>query len=223
MVYVVRFSLLMMAIIATSGCMRTSFEAWEDLKTAGRYMGRGFDALLGKDYESQMLTSDEEFIGPYDDEFVALSDADLKKANLVADNALPQPKGVPGQKGVPPLSSFYPKGDMMFSAVHFDTDEHVVKDKGEVQRLMQLALQLKQNPNMYLLIEGHTDERASASYNMALGMRRANYIRSFLVKHGADMNRIYTLSKGKESPIAQGHLPEDWKENRRSEFRVYQK
>jgi peptidoglycan-associated lipoprotein len=73
------------------------------------------------------------------------------------------------------------------------------------------------------VIEGHTDERASASYNMALGMRRANFVRSFLVKQGADLNRIFTVSQGKERPLAQGHSPDDWKLNRRSEFKIYQK
>lgn len=221
MMYSVRFICVVLISVAMTGCMRSSFEAWEDLKTAGRYMGRGVNAFWGKDYESQMLTSDDEFVGPNDDEFIPLNNSELK--SVYVDSALPQPKGIPGQKGVPSLSSFYAVPDSLFSSVHFNTDEHVVKDKAEVQHLLQLAAHLKQNPNLYLLIEGHTDERASASYNMALGLRRANYIRSFLVKHGVDLNRIYTLSKGKEHPIAAGHTPNDWQENRRSEFRVYQK
>ncbi len=213
----------LIACFLMTGCMRNSSETWEDLKTAGRYMGRGVDALWGKDYESKMLTSNDEFVGPYDDDFIPLRDSDLKGASVYSDAALPQPRGVPGQKGVPSLTEFMISSDSLFSSVHFETDEHIVKDKQEVQRLITLAEYLKKHPNMYLLIEGHTDERASASYNMSLGMRRSNYVRTFLVKHGVDLNRIYTISKGKESPLALGHASSDWKMNRRSEFKIYQK
>ena len=213
-------------LLLAAGCARNSTETWEDLKTAGRYMGRGIDAIWGKDYESRMLTSDEEFIGPYDDEFVPLRDSDLRNAYAISDSPLPQPKGIPGQKGVPSISDFYFPPDALaslFQSIHFDTDDHVVREKADIQALIQISAYMKKNPNVYLVIEGHTDERASASYNMALGMRRANYVRSFLVKHGADLNRIYTVSRGKENPVAQGHSADDWKMNRRSEFRIYQK
>lgn len=225
MIRLVQF-LSVATLLLMTGCIRNSSETWEDMKTAGRYMGRGIDALWGKDYESRMLTSDEEFIGPYDDEFVPLRDSDLQNAYAFSDSALPQPKGIPGQRGIPSLSEFYFPPDTLaalFRAVHFDTDDHVVRDKGELQALTQVATYLKKNPAVYLVIEGHTDERASASYNIALGMRRANYVRSFLVKHGADLNRIYTASRGKEQPMAQGHSLDDWKVNRRSEFKMYQK
>jgi peptidoglycan-associated lipoprotein len=195
------------------------------MKTAGRYMQRGVDAVWGKDYESRMLTSDEEFMGPYEGEFIPLRDSDLRGIQGL-DHPLPQPKGIPGQHGIPALTEFYLAPDTLahlFSAVHFDTDDHVVRDRGEVQALMEVAAYLKKHPNTYLMIEGHTDERASASYNVALGMRRANFVRSFLVKQGVDLNRVYTVSRGKEQPIALGHSLDDWKANRRSEFRLYQK
>src|ERR1700685_321893 len=95
------------AILAIAGgCARNSNQTWEDLKTAGRYMHRGVDVMFGKEYESRLLTSDEEFIGPFDDEFIPLRDSDLSNAHL-GDAAIPQPKGIPGQKGVPSLSEFY--------------------------------------------------------------------------------------------------------------------
>ncbi len=213
------------AMLAAAGCARNSSQTWEDLKTAGRYMHRGVDAMFGKEYESRLLTSDEEFVGPYDDEFIPLRDADLKGASL-GDAAFPQPKGIPGQKGVPSLSEFYSAPDSLrayFKPVHFDTDEHVLRDKRDLEMLNQTAAYMKKNPSLYLVIEGHCDERASASYNLALGMRRANYVRSFLVKQGVDLNRIYTVSRGKEQPLALGHSLEDWKQNRRSEFKIYEK
>lgn len=213
-------------LILASGCARNSNQTWEDMKTAGRYMGRGIDAMLGKEYESRMLTSDEEFIGPYDEEFLPLRDADLKGMMAAADGAIPQPKGVPGEKGVPSLNQFYAPPDSLhalFQPVHFETDDHIIRDRGEVQSLLKLAQYLKQHPHMYVVVEGHCDERASASYNMALGMRRSNFVRSFLVKNGVDLNRVYTISRGKERPIALGHNPEDWKQNRRGEFKIFEK
>lgn len=214
------------ALFSMTGCMRTSSQTWEDLKTAGRYMHRGVDALFGKDYESKLLTSDEEFIGPEDQEFIPLRDSDLHAATVNSDVAVPQPKNAPGQKGTPTLSEFYaPAGALQayFRSIHFETDEYIPKNPIETEALFQLASFLKQKPNIYLVIEGHCDERASASYNMALGMRRANYIRSFLVKQGVDLNRIFTVSRGKEQPIALGHSTEDWKANRRSEFKIYER
>jgi len=210
-------------LLLAVGCSRNS-QTWEDIKTTGRHMQRGVDSMLGKEYESRMLASDEEFYGPYDGDFIPLRDADLR--NFLADSAMPQPKGIPGQFGIPNLDAFYAAPDSLrtlFNPVHFETDEHVIRDKNEISILIQLASYLKKNPSFYVVVEGHTDERASASYNMALGMRRANSVRSFLVKNGADLNRIYTVSRGKEQPLAQGHGPEDWKANRRSEFRIYQK
>src|SRR5580704_1254691 len=99
-------------LMAASGCVRNSSQTWEDLKTAGRYMHRGVDAMFGKEYESRLLTSDEEFTGPFDDEFIPLRDSDLKGAQL-GDAAIPQPKGIPGQKGVPSLADFYAAHDSL--------------------------------------------------------------------------------------------------------------
>ena len=218
-----RHFILATVLLLGASCARNS-QTWEDVKTTGRYMQRGVDSMLGKGYESRMLASDDEFYGPYDGDFIPLSASDLRNQGL--DTAMPQPKGIPGQFGIPSLDAFYAAPgalQALFKAVHFETDEHVLRDKNEVSGLIQLASYLKKNPNVYVVVEGHADERASASYNMALGMRRANFVRSFLVKNGADLNRIYTVSRGKEQPIALGHSPEVWKVNRRSAFRIYQK
>lgn len=215
----------LIALVAMS-CSRNSNQTWEDVKTASRYMQRGVDTVFGKEYDSRMVTFDDEFQGPYDEDFIPLNDADLRGQLALSDAAMPQPKGIPGQNGIPGLDAFYAAPESLralFKPVHFDTDDHVLRDKNEIAALMQLSSYLKKNPNVFLVIEGHTDERASASYNLALGMRRANAVRSFLVKNGVDLNRVYTISRGKEQPLAHGHGLEDWKINRRSEFRIYQK
>jgi peptidoglycan-associated lipoprotein len=211
-----------LAVLILTGCSQSN-STWESLKTSGRYMQKGVDSMLGKDYESRMLASNDEFYGPYDGDFIPMNDGDLRNQ---FDAAVPQPKGIPGQGGMPSLDAFYAAPDALrslFKSVHFETDEHIVRDKNEVSALIHLAEYLKKHPNVYIIVEGHADERASASYNMALGLRRANYIRSFLVKNGADLNHIYTVSRGKEQPLVQGHSPDAWKVNRRSEFRIYQR
>ena len=215
-----RFTLACLVLLLASSCARNSSQTWEDVKTAGRYMQRGVDTLWGKDYESRMLTSDEEFVGPYDDDFIPLNVSDLK--GISADAALPQPKGIPGERGIPALSQFYAPSER-FNLVHFETDEHILREKSDVQAVQQIASWLKAHPSALLLIEGNTDERASAGYNMALGMRRANFIRTMLVRQGVDLNRIYTSSHGKEMPIVLDHTPEAWKQNRRAEFKIFER
>ncbi|MDE3055804.1 MAG: OmpA family protein [Verrucomicrobiota bacterium] len=209
-----------------SGCMHTSTQTWEDFKTLGRYMHREVDSLFGKEYESRLLASNDEFLSPDGGEFIPLNASDLRGLQWQKDPMLPQPKGIPGQNGVPALSEFYVPTDASktyFQAVHFETDDYIAKDQHDLTALRKIASYLKENPNIYLFVEGHCDERASATYNMSLGLRRANFIRSFLVKQGISEERIYTASRGKEQPIALGHRPEDWKVNRRSEFKIYAK
>lgn len=219
------FALFSLGLIAVS-CAHQSSQTWEDMKTAGRYVQRGVDSLWGKDYESKLLASDDEFVGPYDDDYLALSDSDLKSLYMATDAAIPQPRGTPGENGVPLLSQFYsPKGDLaeLFHSVYFETDEHILRNKADLQAMMQLGAYLKKHPEIYIVVSGHCDERASASYNMALGMRRSNSIRALLAKQGVDPNRVYTVSRGKEEPVAMGHSPEDWKQNRRAEFKIFER
>ena len=111
----------------------------------------------------------------------------------------------------------------IFKMINFETDEHIVREKKDLLSVQNIANYMKKNPNAYLIIEGHCDERASAAYNMALGTRRANHVRVLLIRQGINFNRIYTVSHGKEKPLALGHAPQDWQENRRSEFKIYQR
>ncbi|MBI3236675.1 MAG: OmpA family protein, partial [Chlamydiales bacterium] len=86
-----------------------------------------------------------------------------------------------------------------------------------------MASYLKAHPNVYLFVTGHCDERGPEAYNLALGTRRANYVRGYLVKNGVDANRIHTVSYGKEKPCDLRHNAEGWSKNRRAEFKIYEK
>ena len=67
-------------------------------------------------------------------------------------------------------------------------------------------------------MEGHCDDRGTSEYNIALGERRAESVRMFLVNLGIDTNRLNTVSYGEERPIAMGHNEASWATNRRAQF-----
>ncbi len=82
------------------------------------------------------------------------------------------------------------------------------------------ATWLKAHPTVLFTIEGHCDERGTAQYNLALGDRRANAAKEYLVSLGIEAGRVKTVSYGKERPFATGHDEESWAKNRRAHFVV---
>lgn len=80
------------------------------------------------------------------------------------------------------------------------------------------AQALKERPNLRVIIEGHCDERGSEKYNLALGDKRANMVKAFLVEKGVPADRIDTTTLGKERPFDSGHNEESWAKNRRGHF-----
>ena len=75
---------------------------------------------------------------------------------------------------------------------------------------------LVRNPNINVTVEGHADERGTREYNLALGDRRANSSKNYLVTRGVNAARISTISYGKERPVKTGSDQESWAENRRT-------
>jgi len=86
-----------------------------------------------------------------------------------------------------------------------------------------MATYLKAHPHTYVIVEGHCDERGPEAYNLALGTRRAQHVRSLLIQHGVNVDQLHTISYGKEQPEAYGHSPQDWAKNRRAHFKIYEK
>ncbi len=79
---------------------------------------------------------------------------------------------------------------------------------------------LRDNQGTQVIIEGHCDERGTPEYNLALGDRRAESAKSFLINMGVDSSRFTTVSYGEESPVDTGHDEEAWAKNRRAKFLV---
>ncbi len=87
------------------------------------------------------------------------------------------------------------------------------------EAISQLELQaqwLRQYPSVNVIVEGHADERGTREYNLALGDRRANAAKNYLVSLGISPNRVQTISYGKERPEMLGSNAESWAKNRRS-------
>jgi peptidoglycan-associated lipoprotein len=99
--------------------------------------------------------------------------------------------------------------------VYFGTDEYSL-DQASQATLAAQARWLIANPNVRASIEGHADERGTREYNQALGERRANAARDFLVSQGVPTARLVVTSWGKERPVAQGSNEEAWAQNRRA-------
>ena len=82
--------------------------------------------------------------------------------------------------------------------------------------LRKQANYLRKNKNLNVTIEGHADERGTREYNLALGERRANAAKDYLMTYGISSDRISVLSYGKERPVDGGSSPLAWSKNRRS-------
>ncbi|HCQ81786.1 MAG TPA: peptidoglycan-associated lipoprotein Pal [Rhodobiaceae bacterium] len=102
-------------------------------------------------------------------------------------------------------------GDRVF----FSTDRSVL-DASARGTLVRQADWLKQNAGISLTIEGHADERGTREYNLALGARRANAVRDFLISQGVNADRLQTISFGKERPVSLCSEESCWSKNRRS-------
>jgi peptidoglycan-associated lipoprotein len=86
--------------------------------------------------------------------------------------------------------------------------------------LRQQAAWLERNPTADVVVEGHADERGTREYNLALGARRAEAVRSYLIGLGIDPARIDTISYGEERPAVAGSNEEAWARNRRAVTRI---
>jgi peptidoglycan-associated lipoprotein len=126
------------------------------------------------------------------------------------EEALPFPSvkalGKKKERSAPPLSD-----------VFFAFDSFLLSE--EAQRVLQKNAEwLRSNPEAQIVIEGHCDERGTVEYNLALGERRAQSVKDYLVNLGISADRLFTISYGKERPFVLGHTEEAWAQNRRAHF-----
>ncbi|WP_324261152.1 peptidoglycan-associated lipoprotein Pal [Altererythrobacter sp. H2] len=101
------------------------------------------------------------------------------------------------------------------NVIYFDTDRYNI-DSADAAALQTQAQYLARYPSVTITVEGHADERGTREYNLALGERRANSAKNYLVSLGVDAGRIQTVSYGKERPVALGSDEASWARNRRA-------
>jgi len=101
--------------------------------------------------------------------------------------------------------------------VFFEFDQFLLSE-GARRILEKNAEWLRSHPQAQVLIEGHCDERGTVEYNLALGERRAQSAKDYLMNLGVSKDRLSVISYGKEKPFALGHEEEAWVQNRRAHF-----
>ena len=99
--------------------------------------------------------------------------------------------------------------------VFFATNETILTTRSRAT-LRKQAGWLRENSDVNVVLEGHADERGTREYNLALGERRANAAKDYLMTYGISSNRISVISYGKERPVDSGSNPLAWSKNRRS-------
>ncbi|HEV2561303.1 MAG TPA: peptidoglycan-associated lipoprotein Pal [Rhizomicrobium sp.] len=98
--------------------------------------------------------------------------------------------------------------------VHFDYDKYDLRENDKTLLQRQSAW-LQQYPSVRVTVEGHCDERGTREYNLALGARRANAVKEYLVSLGVSAARVDTISYGKERPVCTESTEDCWAQNRR--------
>ncbi len=104
--------------------------------------------------------------------------------------------------------------------VYFAYDSSTVNSE-EAGKVEEVANLLNKNKWQGVIVEGHTDERGSREYNLALGERRSLAVRDYLISLGVDPSKIQTKSYGEELPDNMGHDESAWRKNRRAVFAMY--
>jgi peptidoglycan-associated lipoprotein len=136
----------------------------------------------------------------------------------------PAPAPAPAPKPAPPeppkkVEEPQPPSDLAFASVYFDFDKSDIR-ADQTGTLNANADLLNRWKTISIRIEGNCDERGSNEYNLALGQRRADAAKRFLVDYSISESRINTISYGKERPVDSGHSEAAWAKNRRDDFAI---
>lgn len=198
-----------------TGCIGNRFSVWKDSLTSSNYKKTNH-------LQDHLNDPYDYLLSPMEEEFIALNEEDLRQQ--FSEAAIPLSKNDPGEGKFPGIERFsYPKGleTEIFKTLYFHTDKDTLEGKNYYQIIDQISQYLKKNPQLFIFVEGHCDERGPEQYNLSLGARRANYIRSILIQKGIHPERIHTVSYGKEKPVTREHSREAWAKNRRAAFKIY--
>lgn len=223
---------LLTLMVATSSCSRNQGDVLDDTRSCGRYMGRGLGCLMGNAGESRQIRNRDAFGAANEWEEGYSYEADTASGDYYAlgDVSYPQARELPGDMGssIPGLEAFsdpsrQPQLAAIFQNIHFDYDSPLVKGDDNMQIVHHIATYLRNHPTTYVFVEGHTDDRGAEAYNLGLGANRANTVRNLLIDNGVSPDHLFTVSYGKERPLVMERHEEARYQNRRAEFKVYQR
>lgn len=149
--------------------------------------------------------------------------AGCQSAPPVQDPTPPEPEPAPTTEppAEPPafssnLEPYYPGTTRLLERTfYFDFDEAVIRP-ADLAALEVHARVLRDNPQRRVMVEGHCDERGTREYNLALGERRADAVKSFLTASGVPASKVESVSYGEERPDDPGHTEAAWSRNRRA-------
>lgn len=145
------------------------------------------------------------------------------KKSTVQEDESSVPTAANADENIPPAETGDVGGDsdsgkaLGLQTVNFPYDSFVL-DKESISRIKQNAGILKDKKTLKIQVEGHCDQRGGIQYNLALGEKRANSVRKYLIDHGIAKDRITTISFGKERPADPGTSEESYAKNRRANF-----
>ncbi|MDG1248327.1 MAG: peptidoglycan-associated lipoprotein Pal [SAR86 cluster bacterium] len=103
------------------------------------------------------------------------------------------------------------------AVVYFDFDKFTLSTKS-IQTLKSVVRAMNENPDMLITVSGHADERGTREYNLALGQRRGDAVKDYLLLNGINDNRVTVKSFGEEYPLVTGSNEASWSKNRRAEI-----
>lgn len=150
------------------------------------------------------------------------SGPDMEPIEQAPDTSATDSSATPPNPVVEGGKIIIPTGDGMMTEMlngvfYFDFDQAIVKRTGHAE-LDKHAKVLASDRYLRVRLEGHADERGTREYNLALGERRANAVRAYLVAQGASRSQIEVISYGEEKPANSGHSESAWAQNRRVEI-----
>lgn len=126
----------------------------------------------------------------------------------------PAPPPAPAPRETPPAET---RPAATAASIYFDYDSSTLSDDSR-SKLQSFFNSVQNSPDVRIRIEGNCDERGTAEYNLALGQRRADAAKRYLVDLGLAGSRVTTISNGKEKPRARGQDESSWRENRRDDL-----
>jgi len=158
-------------------------------------------------------------------EEAAVTQEQKAEPKAAAEAEVKKPKTAPAEKEVTvkkEAAAAAEKAPYEFADIYFDFDKYNLKPEAR-EILKKHGDWLAKNGDFSVVVEGNCDERGTAEYNLALGERRAQEAKKYLVGVGVADKRVSTVSYGKERPLDPGHTEEAWAKNRRDHFVVTRK